>query len=81
MVGFFIVLIGTLPFAVADAGTSLWLLMAALLTRVGLGTVTAPLMALGFRGMARQQVPDASIITRIAQQVGGAFGTAVLAAS
>jgi hypothetical protein len=54
--------------------------MAALLVRgVGLGVVTVPLMALGFRSLARDQVPDASIITRIAQQVGGSFGTAVLA--
>ena len=31
-------------------------------------------MALGFRGLARAEVPDASIITRIATQVGGSFG-------
>jgi EmrB/QacA subfamily drug resistance transporter len=80
VVGFLIVLIGTLPFAFADAGTNVWLLMGGLLVRgVGLGTVTVPLMALGFRGLARDEVPDASIITRIAQQVGGSFGTAVLA--
>jgi MFS family permease len=78
--GFLIVLIGTLPFAFADAQTNEWLLMAALLVRgIGLGTVTVPLMALGFRGLQRHEVPDASIITRIAQQVGGSFGTAVLA--
>ena len=79
-VGFAIVAVGTLPFAFAGAHTSYVLLMAALLVRgVGLGAVTMPLMALGFRGLARSQVPDASIITRIAQQVGGSFGTAVLA--
>lgn len=78
--GFTIVAIGTLPFAFAGAHTSYMLLMAALLVRgVGLGAVTMPLMALGFRGLERAQVPDASIITRIAQQVGGSFGTAVLA--
>ena len=78
--GFTIVAIGTLPFAFAGAHTSYLLLMAALLVRgVGLGAVTMPLMALGFRGLERSQVPDASIITRIAQQVGGSFGTAVLA--
>jgi EmrB/QacA subfamily drug resistance transporter len=78
--GFLIVLVGTLPFAFADAQTNKWLLMAALLVRgIGLGTVTVPLMALGFRGLQRHEVPDASIITRIAQQVGGSFGTAVLA--
>ena len=41
--------------------------------------MTLPLMALGFRGLERSKVPHASIITRIAQQVGGSFGTAVLA--
>ena len=46
---------------------------------IGLGTVTVPLMALGFRGLERAEVPDASILTRLAQQVGGSFGTAVLA--
>ena len=78
--GFLVVLVGTLPFAFADAHTNEWLLMAALFVRgIGLGTVTVPLMALGFRGLERHEVPDASIITRIAQQVGGSFGTAVLA--
>ncbi|RNI21716.1 MDR family MFS transporter [Flexivirga caeni] len=79
--GFFIVLVGTVPFAFADQHTSEWWLMAALLVRgAGLGIVMVPLMALGFRGLSRQEVPDASIITRIAQQVGGSVGTAVLAA-
>ena len=78
--GFAVVALGTVPFAVAGAHTGPVLLMAALLVRgVGLGLVTMPLMALGFRGLERSQVPDASIITRIAQQVGGSFGTAVLA--
>ena len=78
--GFAIVALGTLPFAFVGAHTSYLLLMAALLVRgVGLGAVTMPLMALGFRGLDRSQVPDASIITRIAQQVGGSFGTSVLA--
>ena len=78
--GFLVVLAGTLPFAFADVHTNEWVLMAALFVRgIGLGTVTVPLMALGFRGLERHEVPDASIITRIAQQVGGSFGTAVLA--
>jgi hypothetical protein len=53
--------------------------MAALFVRgIGLGVVTIPLMALGFRGLERSDVPDASIITRIAAQVGGSFGAGVL---
>ncbi|MEO7123949.1 MAG: MDR family MFS transporter [Lacisediminihabitans sp.] len=79
LVGFLIVLLGTLPFAFADAHTNEWWLMTALFIRgAGLGVVTIPLMALGFRGLERSDVPDASIITRIASQVGGSFGAAVL---
>lgn len=78
--GFAVVAIGTLPFAFAGSGTGYPLLLAALLVRgIGLGIVMMPLMALGFRGLRRSQVPDASIIIRIAQQIGGSFGTAVLA--
>lgn len=79
--GFAVVALGTLPFAFATGQTSEAWLMAALLVRgLGLGAVTVPLMALGFRGLQRDEVPDASIITRIASQVGGSFGAAVLAA-
>jgi hypothetical protein len=37
-------------------------------------------MAGAYRDLERAQVPDASTATRIAQQVGASFGTAVLAA-
>jgi len=36
-------------------------------------------MAGAFTGLPRESVPDASSVTRIMQQVGGSFGTAVLA--
>jgi hypothetical protein len=36
-------------------------------------------MAVAFAGLDRADVRHASILTRIAQQVGGSFGTAVLA--
>ncbi len=78
--GFFTALLGTLPFALAGAHASYLVLMAALLVRgFGLSLVMVPLMALAFRGLQRDEVPDASVITRIGQQVGGSFGTAVLA--
>ncbi len=80
LTGFLVVLIGTLPLAFAGNDTNYILLMVTLLVRgAGLGIVTVPLMALGFRGLERSEVPDASIITRIATQVGGSFGSAVLA--
>lgn len=78
--GFAVVALGTLPFAFATGRTNeAWLMVALLVRGMGLGAVTVPLMALGFRGLRRDEVPDASIITRIASQVGGSFGSAVLA--
>lgn len=78
-VGFAVVLAGTVPFAFASPQANEWVLLGALFVRgAGLGGATIPLMALAFRGLNKQDVPDASIVTRIAQQIGGSFGTAVL---
>jgi EmrB/QacA subfamily drug resistance transporter len=78
--GFALVLAGTIPFAFAGPDTNWIGLLAALFVRgVGLGVVTVPLMTVGVRGLARSDVPDASIISRVAQQVGGSFGGAILA--
>jgi EmrB/QacA subfamily drug resistance transporter len=80
LVGFAIVGAATVPFAFATATTNEWLLMTALLVRgFGLGAVTIPLMTAAFVGLDRSEIPHASIITRIAQQVGGSFGVALLA--
>lgn len=80
IVGFAIVGIATLPFAFATADTSeVWLGAALVVRGMGLGAVMIPLMAVGFVGLEKHQMPHASTITRLAQQVGGAFGTAVLA--
>lgn len=69
-----------LNFALADAGTSQWLVMAALVVRgFGLGAVTLPLFATAYLGLDRGQIADASVISRAAQQVGGSFGSAILA--
>jgi EmrB/QacA subfamily drug resistance transporter len=57
-----------------------WWLVATLVVRgVGLGAVTIPVMATAYLGLDRAEIPHASIITRTAQQIGGSFGTAVLA--
>ena len=45
----------------------------------GLTTANIALRAGAFEGLPRTSVPDASSVTRIMQQVGGSFGTAVLA--
>lgn len=80
LIGFAVLGAATVPFAFAGAGTPTWWLLVTLLVRgVGLGAVTIPLMAVGFVGLQREEIPHASIITRIAMQVGGAAGVAVLA--
>jgi EmrB/QacA subfamily drug resistance transporter len=80
VVGFAIVLVATVPFAFADGDTDAWWIGAVLVVRgFGLGAVMIPVMAVGFVGLDRSEMPHASTITRLAQQLGGAFGTAVLA--
>lgn len=78
--GFIVMGAATVPFAVADGATSEWLLGAVLVLRgFGMGAVMIPVMSVAFVGLEREEVPHASIITRLAQQIGGAFGTALLA--
>jgi len=78
--GFAVMTAGTVPFALADASTSAWLLGVVLLVRgAGLGAVFMPLMASAYVGLAHDEIPHASIVTRVAQQVGGSFGIAVIA--
>lgn len=80
VLGFLVVAVGTIPFSYAGPDTARWWLMLVLLVRgLGLGLVFTPIMSVAFVGLDRPQVPHASIITRVAQQLGGSFGTAVLA--
>ncbi|MGK5683059.1 MDR family MFS transporter [Actinoplanes sp. URMC 104] len=75
--GFAVVGLATVPFALTDNRAAL---LAALFVRgLGLGTVIIPLMAVAFVGLSHDEVPHASIVTRIAQQVGGSAGVALLA--
>ncbi|WP_328345832.1 MDR family MFS transporter [Micromonospora sp. NBC_00421] len=77
--GFGIVGLATVPFAVApDAPYPL--LMAVLVVRgLGLGTATIPLASAAYLGLDHRDIPNASIIVLVTQQIGGSFGTAVLA--
>ena len=64
------------PFA--GPGTSEWWLGAVLLVRgLGLGAVLIPVMTVAFVDIAPGDMPHASMLTRISQQVGGSFGVAV----
>lgn len=72
--------LGTVPYIIAGPRTSEVLLGCALVVRgFGLSGASIAVVAGAFRDVPRPAVPDASTITRVLQQVGGSFGTAVLA--
>jgi EmrB/QacA subfamily drug resistance transporter len=78
--GFVLVAAATVPFALAGPHANEWLLALWLVVRgFGLGAVTMPVIMAGYIGLDKQEIPHASVLTRTAQQVGGSFGTAVLA--
>jgi predicted MFS family arabinose efflux permease len=78
--GFALTALATVPFAFAGPGTSMWWLGAVQLVRgLGLGIVLIPVMTVAFADIDAGDLPDASMITRISQQVGGSFGVAVAA--
>ncbi|MET7683293.1 MDR family MFS transporter [Streptomyces sp. NPDC005423] len=80
LAGFVIVAAATVPFALAGPHTNEWLLALWMLLRgFGLGCVTMPVMVAGYIGLDQHQIPHSSVLTRTAQQIGGSFGTAVLA--
>ena len=73
-------IVGTLPFAFADAGTSVAVLAVALVIRgAGLGTIFMAVLFGAYEGLSPAEIPHASTTTRILQQVGGSFGTAIFA--
>ncbi len=79
-IGFALIALGTVPFAFADAASSnLWLSAVLVVRGLGLGTVLIPLMTVSMTGLSHDEIPQATMISRISQQIGGAFGTAVLA--
>jgi EmrB/QacA subfamily drug resistance transporter len=80
LIGFVIVTVATVPFAFVSRGTNIAVLLVALLVRgAGMGFAIIPLTGASFIGLAREEMPHASIISRVAQQVGGSVGTAVIA--
>jgi EmrB/QacA subfamily drug resistance transporter len=80
LAGMLIAAAATVPFALAGLHTSYVLLCLVLVVRgAALSSANIALMAGAFTGLPKPQVPAASSATRIMQQVGGSFGTAVLA--
>lgn len=79
LVAFAFVAASTVPFAFVTADTSEVLLMAALFIRgIALGAAMIAPMGAAYVGLEHEEIPDASIITRVAQQIGGAVGIAIL---
>ena len=75
-----ITIIGTLPFVFFDAGTTRWIIWAVLFVRgIGVGGITIPVMSDSYVGLQKSQVSAASVATRTIQNVGAAFGSAILA--
>ncbi|WP_194911173.1 DHA2 family efflux MFS transporter permease subunit [Catenulispora rubra] len=79
VVAFAVTFASTVPFGFVTATTSNTVLMAVLFVRgLGLGAAMIALMGGAYVGLQRDQIPAASSISRVAQQVGGSVGTAVL---
>ncbi|EJE99353.1 MDR family MFS transporter [Liquorilactobacillus mali] len=74
-----ITFIGTLPFYWIDNKTSYWIIAGILFVRgIGAGGIFMPLMADAYTGMVNSQIPAASIGSRIVQNIGSAFGSALI---
>ncbi len=75
-----VTIIGTLPFAFFNLGTNQWFIWIILFLRgMGIGGVTIPVMSDSFIGLQKSQVQQASVATRTIQNIGAAFGSAILA--
>jgi EmrB/QacA subfamily drug resistance transporter len=69
---------GTLPFALAGAHTSYWLLALGLVFRgFGLGGSMMPAMAAAYATLERHEVPRATPMLNVLQRVGGSLGVAI----
>lgn len=70
----------TVPFIYFDAHTSYWLILIALLFRgMAQGGLTIPVMSDSYVGLPKDLISEATTATRMLQNIGGAFGTAILA--
>jgi EmrB/QacA subfamily drug resistance transporter len=72
--------IGTIPFGLIGAHTSIvWLSFAMAIRGIGIGFGFMPAMAAAFAALERSELPDATPQLNVLQRVGGSIGTAVLA--
>ncbi|MFI6581963.1 MDR family MFS transporter [Embleya sp. NPDC050493] len=72
--------VATVPFGFVTASTDNTALMAVLFVRgIGLGAAMITIMGAAFVGLKPEEIPQGSGISRVAQQIGGSAGTALLA--
>ena len=80
LVGLALTVAGTFAYARAGLHTSELLLACSLVVRgAGVGMLTIPVTATAYLGLRPDRIPHASSATRLVQQIGGAFGAAVIA--
>ncbi|MFI1354142.1 DHA2 family efflux MFS transporter permease subunit [Streptomyces sp. NPDC020898] len=77
--GMLLTLVGTLAYTQVGTDTSEWYLGIALVVRgAGLGAATVAIVTGAYVDLAPDDVPNATTVIRIMQQLGGSFGTAAL---
>lgn len=77
---FLLTAVATVPFAFAGTDTNLWWLGFVLLARgLGVGAVLIPSMSVAYQDVPDTAIQHATMNTRIVQQVGASFGTAIVA--
>lgn len=80
LVSLALTIVGTIPFVFINEASSLFVVSLVLFVRgVGIGGITIPMMTDAYTGMVKQEIAQASIGTRLVQNIGGAFGSAVMA--
>ncbi|SFG92034.1 MDR family MFS transporter [Sporolactobacillus nakayamae] len=80
LVSLALAIVGTIPFVFINETSSLIVVSIVLFVRgMGIGGVTLPMMTDAYTGMIKQEIAQASVGTRLMQNIGGAFGSAVIA--
>lgn len=79
LIGLFVTLVGTIPLVTINNHTSTLLIVLVLFVRgMGLGLYQVPVMASPYLGFSRERAGEISVATRLLQNIGGAFGSAIL---
>ncbi|MGR8831266.1 MDR family MFS transporter [Leuconostoc citreum] len=74
-----ITFISTMPFYWINQYTSYWVIAALLLLRgIGTGGILTPLMTDSFTNMRKKQIANATVGSRLIQNIGSAFGSAIV---